>query len=337
MHSLQTKPDPAITWDALHASWRIQVFGAGGARGRELVMALLTAGHPPSRLTLYGRHARDLAWRGQRLSILPTPAAPPPSELAFLCVPPALAEALAERLAGTGTRVVDLGGGGRVRSGSSLVLSGVNDRGVGAFTEELTLPHPTTALIARPLAVLEAAAGLAEVDLFAVVSAACEGARGILALRTEMSAAAFRGGAPEARREARVGNLRPCSSLGADFEEQVARELRTLLESPELPLDVQAYAGDVERCDVFAVKVLLHAALAPEEACERFRADRDIHLLGNATPTPAACTRQATVQVGRIRSGSRGLRSLCFLAAGDQLVAGSSIAALRAASRFPAA
>jgi len=336
-HPAPASPGPGTAWDAAHAAWRIQVHGAGSARGRELVLALLAAGHPASRLKLYGRRARTLVGRDQRLAIEPLPSAPPPAELAFLCLPPELARRQSQALAARGTRVIDLASGSARRPEATLVLDERSGTDLGAFTTELVLPLASTALIAGPLAALDAAAGLAEVDLFAVVGAAALGATGILALRRELCAVGGAGGAPRRSAEARVGNLRPSETIRADFEGELTHELRTLLAQPELPLDAQAMAGDLERCDLFAVKALLHQPLDPEEARERFAAASGIALAADGgAPTPAASAGSATVQVGRIRSGSRGPRSLCFLAAGDQLVAGSAIAALRVAARLPA-
>lgn len=325
-----------IAWDAAHARWSVQVFGAGGASGRELVRGLLECGHAPGRLTLFGRSARMLQWRGQRLPIHAQPASPPRADLAFLCTPPELSRELAPRLAERGTRVIDLGGGLCTRPGATLCLAEVNGAELGAFTEELALPLPTAALIAPALVRLEREVGLAEVDLFAVVGAAAAGAEGIFALRAELRERGAEGGTPSHAPEARVGNLRPGEVLRPGFEAELGRQLRTLLGQPELLLDVDLQAGDLERCDAFALKVLLHAPLEPQAARELFAASDSLQVVEDGRLlTPASSTGRTRLQVGRIRSGSRGPRSLCFSAAGDQLLAGSSCAALRVAARLP--
>jgi aspartate-semialdehyde dehydrogenase len=332
MDALVTPVKSAVDWDGARRAWRVQILGAGGARGRELTVALLAAGHPPMRLALYGRARRGLSWRGQRLTIEPLPATPPSAELAFLCTPPEVSRELAPRLAARGARVIDLSGGLVPPRDGSLVLAEINGDALGAFTQELALPLPTTALIAPALAVLERAAGLAEVDLFAVVAAAGEGARGILGLRRE------RGGAPAADGETRLGELRAAERVLPGLEERLVRELRALLGQPDLLLDAHAWVGDLERCDAFALKVLLHAPLEAEAARELFEGAPGLVVEpGGATPEPARVTGSGRIHVGRIRPGSRGPRSLCFSAAGDQLRGGSSLAALRVAARLPAA
>lgn len=323
---------PEIVWDGLRAKWRVQVFGASGARGRELTLALLAAGHPPERLALYGRARRSLTWRGQHLSIQALPPRPPPAELAFLCTPPQLARELARDLAARGTRVIDLSGGLAAPRTGSLVLDELNGHTLGAFTEEIVLPLPTTALAAPPLALLERAAGLAEVDLFAVVAAASEGAEGILGLRSE------RRGTPATAGAERLGTLRPCARVLPGFEAGLVRELRTLLGQPELMLDVDAWVGDLERCDTLSFKVRLHAPLEPEAARELFEAAPGLCVEPDGrAPEAARCAGSGRIHLGRIRSGSRGPRSLCFSAAGDQLRVGSSLAALKVATRLPVA
>jgi aspartate-semialdehyde dehydrogenase len=343
MESVSSPPFGAGLWDAARARWRVQVYGAGGARGRELVRALLTCGHPPARLALFGRSARTLRWRDEVLVQAPIPAQVPAGELAFVCTPPELSRLLAPRLAARGLRVIDLSGGLRGSPDSALVLAGCNlgvegelDVELSAFTEQLALPLPSTALVAPVLALLERAVGLAEVDLFAVIAAAGAGAREVFALRAELCARAAAGGAPAFEAGARVGNLRPAEALHPGFEAELAAEIAALLGRDDLFLDVSAVAGDLERCDAFALKVLLHAPLAPEEAAELFAGSDALEAVaGGRAPSPAECAGSARIQVGRIRPGSRGPRSLCFSATGDQLRAGSSLAALRVAARLP--
>lgn len=310
---------------------RILVFGAGGARGRELVRALLESGLAPARLELFARTAQNLAWRGETLPVAPLPERLPAGELAFLCTPPTVARVLAVRLAGSGMRVLDLSGapGG---AESSLALAGMASQGVSSFTDFVRLPLPSVALIAPVLGVLERAVGLLEVDVFAVVAAALDGALGIHSLRAELVARGAAAGVPEVTPHARVGNLR---ALGVAFEARMADELRTLLARPELLLDVAALAGDLERCDHFEVKAHLCAPLEPEAARALFSAEKGLILEPHGEgPVPVTTTGSARIHVGRIRAGSRGPRSLCFSAAGDQLRAGSSLAALGVAARL---
>lgn len=313
---------------------RIQVFGAGGARGRELVRELIEGGFPAARLELYARTARTLDWRGTTLELRAVPARPAGGELAFLCTPPAVTRQLAPLLAGRGTRVVDVSGA-TTGAESSLALAGMSSQGVSAFTEFVRLPLPGVALIAPALGVLERAVGLLEVSVVTISGAALDGALGIHGLRAELVARGAAGGVPEPDRHSRVGNLR---SLGAAYEARFREELVTLLGRPELGLDLAALAGDLERCDHFEVMARLCAPLEPEAAAELFAAESGLAVEPlDAGPVPALATGGSRLLVGRIRAGSRGPRSLCFSAAGDQLRAGSALAALEVAARLTTA
>lgn len=313
---------------------RVQVYGAGGARGRELVRELLEGGFPAARLDLFARTTRALEWRGSTLPVQPVPARLTSAELAFLCTPPAVTRALAPRLAGSGMRVVDVSGA-TAGAESSLALAGMSSQGVSAFTEFVRLPLASVALLAPALGALERAVGLLEVSVVGIVGAALDGALGIHALRAERVARGAAGGGPDLERHARVGNLR---ALGATLEARFREEVLTLLGRPELGLDVALLSGDLERCDHFEVMARLCAPLDPEAALELFAAESGLAVEpGEAGPVPALVTGGSRLVVGRIRAGSRGPRSLCFSAAGDQLRAGSALAALEVATRLTTA
>jgi aspartate-semialdehyde dehydrogenase len=338
METVQTpRPAAPTAWDSLRALWRVQVYGASGAVGRELVQALLSAGHPATRLALYGRRGRELAWRNERLVVEPLPANPPPAELAFLCTPPALSRELAGALAGRGTRVVDLSGSLRDRQEVALVLDGVNGQEIGAFTDVIALPGRSAALIAEPLFLLDRTVGLAEIDLCCLRSAASGGVRAMLALREELSRLGARVGSPAPTW--RAANLAPAleTADGREPQDELREDLVRLLRRPDLLLDVTLLETDLERCDVFVVTALLHGELSPEGAAQILARSPAIQVEWDGLgPVAVRCTGSARVHVGRIRAGSRGARSLCFLAAGDQIRAGAAHAALRVAARLPA-
>ncbi len=330
---------PALAWDAVHAAWRVLVLGATGAVGREVVQALLAAGHPPSKLFLHARSGHVLEWRGERLKVEPLQLSLPQAEVAILCTPPELAGELGPLLAARGTRVLDLSGASRSRPEVPLVLEGINAQELGAFTEIIALPLRATALIALPLALLDRTVGLAEVNVFCVLSAASQGARGILALRRELQELAASGGTLPRDSAGRVGNLRPVSPEpdGRDIGDEIATEIGRLLRRPDLLLDVAAHQGDLERCDVFAIRALLHGNLEPESAAQILSRSSSIQVeWDGAGPAPTRLAGSTRIHVGRFRAGSRGSRSLCFSAAGDELRAGAAQAALRVAARLPA-
>ena len=323
----RVRPAP-VAWDSSRHGLRVEIYGAGGALGREIACALLASGHPPARLRLYARSARKLSWRGQELQITPIPSTLSQADVAFLCTPPHVARALAPHLGQLGTRSLDLSGAFRGDPEVPLVLEDVNAEELGAFTELIAMPLRSSVVLARALAVLEREVGLGDVGVFAVLSAASRGARGIFELRAELQ--------EHGAERRRIGDLRLAQDeSGADPGEEIVRDVRRLLRRPDLLCDASAVEGDLERCDFFAVKTLLYSALEPLDAAELFAADSGLEVSEREALAASSAVGCSRVHVARIRAGSRGPRSLCFFVLGDQLRAGAA-AALQVAARLPA-
>ena len=329
LHSTHERVTPApVTWDSSRHGLRVEVYGAGGALGREVACALLAAGHSPARLSLFARSARKLSWRGREVQIAPIPSMLQQADVAFLCTPARVTRVLAPHLAMCGTRSLDLSGAFRGETEVPLVLDGVNAQELGAFTELVAMPLRSSALLARVLCVLEREVGLGDVDVLAVLSAASWGARGILELRAEL----LELGQTGPLENGRAGNLLPVNDAG----EEIVQDVRRLLGRPDLLFDASAVVGDLERCDFFAVRTLLYSSLDPADAAELLAADHALEVVAEETVAAASsAVGSPRVHVARIRAGSRGPRSLCFFVLGDQLRAGAA-AALRVAARLPA-
>jgi aspartate-semialdehyde dehydrogenase len=326
-------------WDAAHRALTIQIFGAGGAVGRELTAEFLAVGHPPARLALYGRRGRSMPWSGGVLRISPIPADLSYAELAFLCTPPEFSRRLAPHLTSRGTRVIDLSGAFRTRPDVPMVAPLFRDEPLGAFTQMITLPSRFAAVPARPLLLLEKAVGLEEVVLHAMLSAASGGAGGVLRLRREIEERA--GGVTPHPATGMVGNLRAAvGEVDGDgrsvIEKEIESSLTRLLARSDLPLEVDAVETDVERCDAYSLSVRTRGPISPLEARRILGAAPGIELTEDpGGPSARSALGSDVVQVGRIRAGSRGVSSLCFFATGDQLRLGAAAAALSAALRLP--
>jgi len=313
----------------------VQVHGASGALGRELVRALLAAGHPPAALALFARSAHRLAWRGTELLVSAAGGETAPAELAFLCTPPAGARALAARLVAAGTRVVDLTGTHSAAPEIPLVAGELGARAVGAFTALLAVPDPATVLAARPLAALEAGgAPVQRISLTLLASAASGGASGILAWRRELARAAAAGSAPGAWAGGELLDQILSGPEEAALERRLAGELRRLLGRPELPVAATCVRAGLERVDALGLEVDLAAPLDAATATELLAAAPGLAVAGDELRASSAVGREE-VQVGRIRTGSAGRGSLCFFAVGDRLRAGAVPTALRAAALLP--
>jgi len=330
---------PILAWDAAHRGLRVQVFGAGGAAGREITAALLARGHPRARLSLFGRRGRSLDWRGESVRISPVPAQLAWAELAFLCTPPDVAARLAPVLTRAGTRVIDLSGAFRARADLPLVAPEIDPGELGAFTQLVALPSRSASVLVRPLWALERAVGLEEVVCTALFSAAAVGGREILELRSELEA---RQEGEEAHAStglvANVRSVPGAAVAGGDAvaELELAGELGRLLHRPDLPMDLTGLRTDVERCDAFVLALRTRDPVTPAGAAEALAAFPGIQVEeGPEGPAARSCVGSDLVHVGRIRAGSRGATSLCCFAVGDQLRLGAANAALLAASILP--
>ena len=324
-----------VVWDAVRRTLRVQIFGANRIAGQELVAELLRSGHPVTGLELYGRRPRTLCWSGAALEVKPIGGDFPRGDLAFLCTPPELSAQLASVLASRGTRVLDLSGAYRGDENVPLLLDAVQDGVFGAFTDLVSLPQRSAALLISPLAALEKAAGLNEVEVVALLSAADGGARDMLALHEEHEADLATLD-PATRRRS---NLRPAGGEHgrARVELEIEGDLKRLLARPDLALDVTALESDLERCDAFVVRVHTRSMLQAEDAGAILAelGGVEVHTSPEG-PAAADCAGSGRIHVGRIRAGSRGPGSLCFFAVGDQLRVGAAMAALRVASGIPA-
>jgi aspartate-semialdehyde dehydrogenase len=298
--------------------------------GREVAAELLRAGHPTGLLALFGRREADFSWRGEALHVASVDGAVPQADLAFVCTEADLGARLVPALVARGTRVIDLSGASRGGSGAPLVLDGVNGHGVGAFSELVALPHRSSVALVRTLAALEASLELEEVDAFVVLAAASDGARGIMALREELSHGA--GQTPPA--QCRVGNLQPLADEA--LERALVADVLRVLGRDDLGFDLTGLRADAERCDAFAVRARTRRLVKPEEVAEILGATAGLVVQSEGAPCPVACAGSREVHVGRIRGGSRGPGSVCFFAVADQLRAGAAWPALQVASLLPA-
>lgn len=334
-------------WDAARRRLRVQVFGATGGAGRELVKMLLAAGHPRERLALYARRPVALEWKGTTLAVDAPPADPVAGDLAFLCTPPLAARFLAPKLVQRGARVVDLSGAFRGDPEVPLVVPEVNGGSVGLFTQLVSAPDATSAVTSLPLFALERAFGLREVAVTSLEGASGVGLDGLFRLRRELEngrcygAGVERGGGASPFPAPLVSNLIP--AIGdvdpegwSSKERRFVAEIRRLLARSDLPVEVTAVQVPVERCHAVSVAVRLSRAAPPEACAEAIAAVPGVRVDTDPYgPRPRECTGTDLVHVGRIRAGARGAGSLCFFAVGDQLRKGAALNALQVASQLP--
>jgi len=332
-------------WTDAHRALRVAVVGATGAVGRELLELLSAARHPRERIDCQARGRSRVALAdGRAFEVRPADEAPGRCDLAFLCTPSEVSLDLAPLLVESGARVIDLSSAHRMHPGIPLVVPEINGKELDRGPRLVANPNCTTAIAALPLSVIDRAAGLEEVVVVSYQAASGAGLPGLRALEAEMREAA---GVPADERESPFPaplalNVIPAVSeldeSGVSGEERkIEGELRKILGRAGLAVEATTARVPVQRCHSVAVHARLSRELAPADAASLLRAAPGIAVSEDPHgPRPRECAGTDPVHVGRIRSGARGGRSLCFFAVGDQLRKGAALNALQVAARLPA-
>lgn len=339
-------------WTERHRSLQVAIVGATGAVGRELALLLSAARHPPERLDCLARRFGKLEVGAARtkLDVRPLESTRDAADfegadLAFLCTPSGISRELAPALAEAGVRVIDLSSALRMRPDIPLVVPEINGAELARGPRLIANPNCTTAIAALPLSVVQRLFGLEELIVVSYQAASGAGAAGIETLLHEARAAAGapgQGTAPTSPFPAQLFlNVIPAvAEVGPDGlsgeEQKIADETRKILGLPNLSIEATTVRVPVERCHSVAV----HCRLSADLDLARLRAEL-ARAPGLALsddphgPRPLECAGSDPVHVGRIRAGSRGKRSLCFFAVGDQIRKGAALNALQIAAALP--
>lgn len=330
---------------------RVAVVGASGAVGKELVEILIDAGHPLELVDVYARRAGPLSIRGRSLAMRAFDAERGVDglgacDVAFLCTPNEASRVLAPALARAGVPTIDLSSEFRMHPEVPLVVPEINAEALDGAQRLVANPNCTTAIGALPLARVEALFGLEEVIVASYQAASGAGAAGLAALDAEIAAVARGDAAARAEGSPFAAplalNVIPgIASIGADGwsgeELKIEGETRRILGRATLLVEATTVRVPVARCHSVAV----HVRTRDEVDLERLRDDLSrapgIELSSEPHgPRPRECAGRDPVCVGRLRTGRRGTRSLCFFAVGDQLRKGAALNALQIASVWKA-
>lgn len=335
-------------WSAGHRAQSIAVVGATGAVGLELLDILVRAGHDLGRIANYARRAGSLPIAGHTFQVEPLESADwSACDLAFLCTPSDLSVALAPALVARGVRVIDLSSAFRMHPDVPLVVPEINGDVLKPVDRLIANPNCTTAIACLPLAVIERLAGLEEVIIVSFQAASGAGVPGLSTLQWEMREAV---GAPNAGERPKSPFAAPLAfnvipaiadvdASGTSGEERkVIDETRRILRRPDLVVEVTTTRVPVERCHSVAVHVRTTRDFALTDVVAELAASPGIVVTSDPHgPRPRECAGADPVSVGRIRAGTRGSRSLCFFAVGDQIRKGAALNALQVAAHLPPA
>ncbi len=339
-------------WTERHRRLQVAIVGATGAVGRELALLLGAAGHPPERTDCLARRfgKLEIPRARVRLDVRPLESTRDAADfegtdLAFLCTPSGISRELAPALAEVGVRVIDLSSALRMRPDIPLVIPEINGAELERAPRIVANPNCTTAIAALPLAVVERVFGLEEVIIVSYQAASGAGAAGVETLLYEARVATdapLQGAPPTSPFAARLHlNVIPAiADVAADGtsgeEQKIADETRKILGLPGLVVEATTARVPVERCHSVAVHCRLRADLdLPRLRAELARAPGIALTEDPHGPRPLECAGSDPVHVGRIRAGTRGKRSLCFFAVGDQIRKGAALNALQIAAALP--
>ncbi|MBK7876599.1 MAG: aspartate-semialdehyde dehydrogenase [Planctomycetes bacterium] len=337
-------------WDDAHRRLSIAVVGATGAVGRELVELLVAAGHPANRLDCLARRYDKIELENrQKVPVRPLETTQDASafsgfDLAFLCTPTEISRVLGPALSEFGVRVIDLSSAFRMRDDVPLVVPEINGAELAREGRLVANPNCTTAIAALPLAVVDREYGLDEVLVVSYQAASGAGAPGLATLTYELRREA---GLPGLGSEPKspfvatlVNNVIPAiaevDERGTSGEEQkIQDELRKILGRPDLVVESTTARVPVERCHSVAVHLKTKRDVDLRRLRELLARAPGLALTDDPHgPRPRDCAGTDPVHVGRVRAGSRGSRSLCFFAVGDQLRKGAALNAFQIAARL---
>ncbi len=125
---------------------------------------------------------------------------------------------------------------------------------------------------------------------------------------------------------------------GENFEEiKVARELRKIMNTPDLPIGVTCVRVPVFRAHTIAMTVEFERPMSPDAAREILRGAPGVDIVddraANRFPMPRDASGRDNVLVGRLREdkSDRSGHSLSLMIAGDQLLKGAALNAVQVA------
>jgi aspartate-semialdehyde dehydrogenase len=335
-------------WTEAHRHQRVAIVGATGATGRELAQMLVQAGHDRASLTAFARANGTLRLDDTDLPVRALASVTwRDHDVAFLCTPSELSLDMAPKIAGPALRVIDLSSAFRMHPDVPLVVPEINGDVLTDAHRLISNPNCTTAIACMPLAVIDRAVGLSEVIVVSFQAASGVGVGGLATLAHETREAAGR--APDGPRPPSpfpaplalnvIPAVATVDASGTSGEERkVIDEMRRILRRPDLTVEVTTTRVPVERCHSVAVHLRTRDAfdladlIARLERAPGIVVSRDPH-----GPRPREQAGTDPVAVGRIRAGTRGSRSLCFFAVGDQIRKGASLNALQVAALLPPA
>jgi aspartate-semialdehyde dehydrogenase len=329
----------------------VAVVGATGAVGTELIACLERRRFPLRQLRLFAstRSAgRTLPYRGASLSVEAlTERSLADSEIALFSAGSSISHRFVPTAVQRGTVVIDNSSAFRMDGAVPLVVPEVNADVIAAHRGVIANPNCVAIIIVVALWPLHGAFRIRRIIASTYQAASGAGAAAMEELRQSTRAAlAGEAFAPKVLRHPYAFNLYSHDTAidhatGANDEEtKVARELRKIMQAPDLRISVTCIRVPVLRAHAVALTVEFERPIAPEAARELLAqapGGRVVDNIGaNHFPMPIEASAQDEVLVGRIRrdSSDPSGHSLALFIAGDQLLKGAALNAVQIAERL---
>ena len=331
----------------------VAIVGATGAVGAELIGCLERREFPMERLRLLasGRSAgRKLLFRGQGIAVEElNEDSFPGVDIALFSAGSMVSRRFAPMAVRQGAVVVDNSSAFRMEPGVPLVVPEVNPDAVARHIGIIANPNCVAIVAVMALWPLHRYVPIRRVIAATYQAASGAGAAAMQELR-ESTAAYLAGGEYHRRVLAHPyafnlfshdTKVDPVSGYNEE-ETKVMRELRKIMDEPELRVGITCVRVPVLRAHSMALTVEFERPVTPNEARDALAVTPGVRIVddvaGNHFPMPNEASGQDDVLVGRIRvdASDPSGRSLALFVAGDQLLKGAALNAVQIAERLVA-
>jgi len=332
----------------------VAIVGATGAVGVELIHCLEQRQFALRDLRLFASErsaGRELRYQGARLTVETlSPEGLRGCDIALFSAGSATSRRFAPPAAVAGTVVIDNSSAFRMDEAVPLVVPEVNAGAIASHRGIIANPNCVAIIAVVPLWPLHRAFGIRRIIAATYQAASGAGAAAMEELRQSTRAAlAGESFSPRVLRHPYAFNLYSHDTevdpeSGANEEEtKVMRELRKIMQAPDLPIGVTCIRVPVLRAHAIALTVTFDQRVSPVVARELLAAAPGVRIVddvaSNHFPMPIEATGQGQVLVGRIRADSSDPsgHSLSLFVAGDQLLKGAALNAVQIAEQLPLA
>jgi aspartate-semialdehyde dehydrogenase len=329
----------------------VAIVGATGAVGAELIGCLERRAFPLERLRLLasGRSAgRKLLFRGQGIAVEElNEDSFPGVDIALFSAGSMVSRRFAPMAVRQGSVVVDNSSAFRMEPGVPLVVPEVNPDAVARHIGIIANPNCVAIVAVMALWPLHRHVSIRRVIAATYQAASGAGAAAMQELRE--STAAYLAGSEYQRRVlahpyafnlfSHDTKVDPVSGYNEE-ETKVMRELRKIMDEPELLVGITCVRVPVLRAHSMALTVEFEQPVTPDEARAVLAEAPGVRIVddvaGNHFPMPNEASGQDDVLVGRIRADASDPsgRSLALFVAGDQLLKGAALNAVQIAERL---